>query len=335
MPLRVDAVMGMTLLMDMGEEDVGRQLRIAVLAGGWSGEREVSLRSGKAVFGALDRERYEVMWFDPKEDLIRLVEQRKEIDLAFVLLHGRYGEDGRVQGFLEVLGIPFVGSGVLSSAMALNKRITKGVYRAAGLKVARDVVVHKGDQPDWASISKVLGNRVVVKPINEGSSLGVSICASPKEWKEGVAKAFQYDLEVLLEEYISGQEITCCILGNETLEALPLIGIVPDEAYRFFDYEAKYRPGATRELCPAPVSEEVRAEAQECARMAHRVLGCRVWSRTDMIARDGEIFLLETNTIPGMTENSLFPLAARTAGLSLGQLVDRMVQLALESADPR
>ena len=306
------------------------ELHIVVIAGGWSGEREVSLRSGEAVFNALDKRKYRVSRYDPSDGLVTLIENRKEIDLAFVLLHGKFGEDGCIQGFLQLLGIPFVGSGVLASAMALHKKIAKEVYRGAGLNVIKDVMVLRGESFSVKDIMATLGPETVVKPVAEGSSLGMSLCRSERELLQGIETAFRYDNEVMVEAYVGGREVTCCVLGNSNLETLPLIEIVPDAQYPFFDYRAKYIPGATREICPAPLSSSLSEKAEFCAKEAHRALKCRVWSRTDMIIQDEDVYILETNTIPGMTETSLVPLAAKTAGMSMSQLVDKVIELSLE-----
>ena len=310
------------------------KIRIAVLAGGWSGERGVSLKSGKAVYNALNRDRYDVTLYDPKDDLEVLIKKREEIDLAFILLHGTFGEDGRIQGMLDVLHIPFVGSGVLASAMALNKRIAKDVFRGVGLRVADEIILKRREGFSVDRLVETLGSPVVIKPVSEGSSLGISIAHNRKEIQEGVEAAFQYDGEIIAEPYLKGTEITCCILGNQDLEALPVVEIVPTAAYGFFDYEAKYKPGATDEICPAPISPFLAEEACSYAKTAHRALNCDVWSRSDMIIQDEVVYLLETNTIPGMTETSLFPLAARAAGMTLSDLVDKMITLSLEQYAP-
>jgi len=309
---------------------VKNKIRVAVLAGGWSGEREVSLKSGKVVYAALNRERYDVTIYDPLDDLEILIKKKAEIDLAFILLHGKFGEDGRVQGMLDVLHIPFVGSGVLASAMAMNKRIAKDVFRGVGLRMAENVILKQGESFSVERLIDTLGSSVVIKPVSEGSSLGISIAHGREEILEGVQKAFQFDGEVMAEEYLDGREITCCVLGNRVLETLPVVEIVPDVSHSFFDYEAKYKPGATNEICPAPIAPSLAEEASSCAKKAHRALNCSVWSRSDMIIRDEALYLLETNTIPGMTETSLFPLAAREAGMSLSDLLDRLISLSLE-----
>jgi D-alanine-D-alanine ligase len=309
------------------------KLNIALLAGGWSGEREVSLNSGEAVFEALDREKYNIFRYDPRDDLTRLIEDRETIDLALVLLHGKLGEDGCLQGFLKLLGIPCLGSGVLPSAMAMNKKIAKKMYRSQGLDVVEDVILFRGDNFSVASIIALLGPSTVVKPVAEGSSLGVTLCHSENELLAGIERAFQYDQEVIVERYVNGREVTCCVLGNREVEALPLIEILPSEGYDFFDYEAKYKPGATKEICPAPLKAALAERVRSCAKKAHCVLECKAWSRTDMIIEGDKIYVLETNTIPGMTRTSLVPLAARTAGMSLSLLLDRLIALSFDLAD--
>jgi D-alanine-D-alanine ligase len=306
------------------------KLRIALIAGGRSGEREISLKSGEAVYASLDRKKYEVYRYDPRDDLIKLIQDREKIDLAFILLHGKFGEDGCIQGFMHLLDIPYVGSGVLSSAAALHKKTAKDLYRSAGLRVAEDVVLVRGKPFSSGEIFSSLGTTLVVKPMQEGSSLGMSICRSPEELVRGVEEAFRHDREVMVERFIRGREFTCCVLGNVILEPLPIVEIIPSPKHPFFDYEAKYTPGATKEICPAPLSDHERERLQSCAVVAHRALRCRVWSRTDMILHHGEIHVLETNTIPGMTATSLVPLAAKAAGLSLSDLLDRLIELSLE-----
>ncbi len=306
------------------------KIRIAIIAGGWSSERKISLIGGNAAYKALDKSKYDVKMYDPRMDLKKIIEKKEKIDLALILLHGKYGEDGRIQGLLDILGIPFVGSGVLSSAMAVNKEIAKKIYRTKGLKVAEDVILKKGKKVSVSELMKRLGSKTVVKPLDEGSSLGMSVCQNEEELVAGIEYAFQYGTEIMVEEFIQGREITCCVLGNAEIETLPLVEIVPGKKYRFFDYEAKYTTGASDEICPAKIEGNIAERAKDCSAVAHKALRCRVWSRTDMIIRSGEIYLLETNTIPGMTENSLFPLAARTAGMSFSELLDKLITLSLE-----
>ena len=184
------------------------RLSVALLAGGWSAEREVSLKSGEAVYRALDPDRYKVTRYDPKDDLIRLIQDKDTVDIALVLLHGRFGEDGRIQGFLDLLGIPFVGSGVLPSALALNKRIAKEVYRRNGLNVPEEVIITRQDQIHLPEIIDKIGESLVVKPVSEGSSLGMSLCHSKDALAQGIELAFQYDREIMVEQYIQGREVT-------------------------------------------------------------------------------------------------------------------------------
>ncbi len=304
--------------------------RIVVIAGGWSKEREISLDSGRAVYDAIDRNRYDVMMCDPLNGLERIMEGRDSIGLAFVLLHGRSGEDGSMQGFLETLGIPYVGSGVLASAMAMNKHKAKQIFRANDIKVADDILVRKDEQVTACNIFKMLGETVVTKPVTEGSSIGMSICRSEEEFDRGFEMAAGHGSEVMIESYIKGREVTCCILGNSKLEALPIVEIAPGEGHLFFDYEAKYTSGVAAEICPARIDEKIAEGVKKIARKAHVALCCKVWSRTDMIIRGDDIFVLETNTIPGMTTNSLFPLAARTGGVPFPQLVEILIELSIE-----
>ena len=303
---------------------------IAVIAGGWSNERDVSLLSGTAAYKALDRNKYDAILYDPKHDLPALIENKERIDLAFILLHGRFGEDGGIQGFLDIMGIPFVGSGLLSSAMAGNKRLTKDLYRGQGLSVADDIILKKEAPVSIEHILKKLGRHTVVKPLGEGSSVGMSVCGNAEELRLGIEKAFACGREIMIEKYIKGREVSCCVLGNNHLEILPIIEILTKAHHRFFDYDAKYTAGESKEICPAQISETTEAGVRQAASKAHQVLECKVWSRTDMIIKDEKVFLLETNTIPGMTENSLFPLAARTAGINFSELLDRLIRLSFE-----
>jgi D-alanine-D-alanine ligase len=306
------------------------KLRVALLSGGRSAEREVSLKSGEQVFQALDKQKYEVRHYDPRDDLARLIAEASEIDVALIILHGRYGEDGTIQGLLELLDVPYHGSGVLSSALAMNKIESKHRYEQAGLPVSPYLVMdsHHVDPP--ARIQETLGLPVVVKPEQEGSSIGLSIVREPDEILPALRIAWGYDRQALVEKYIAGTEITGAVLGNRNPQALPLVEIIPGHQYGFFTYEAKYKPGATEEICPARLSETLTRKAQEYAVRAHLALGCRGYSRTDMIATDAEIHILETNTIPGMTATSLFPQAAAAAGIGFSELLDRLIQLALE-----
>jgi D-alanine-D-alanine ligase len=306
------------------------KMRLALIAGGKSAEREVSLKSGEQVFQALDKAKYDIRRYDPRDDLERLMQDASKLDVALVIMHGRGGEDGSLQGLLDLLGIPYQGSGILGSALGMNKELSKILYQQAGLQVSRALFFNKGEAPSPEQIEARLGLPVVIKPVNEGSSIGVAKARTREELEKGLKAAFLYDHRVLVEEFLQGVEVTGGVLGNKKLAALPLVEIVPSEQYDFFDYEAKYKPGASTEIVPARLDEAIAHKAQEAALTAHRALQCRGYSRTDMIVRNRDIFVLETNTIPGMTATSLFPQAAQAMGLAFPHLLDRLIELALE-----
>jgi len=306
------------------------KLTVALLSGGISSEREVSLHSGKQVYEALDQKKYNILQYDPQTDLARLVQDAPTIDIALIILHGPYGEDGTVQGLLDLLNIPYQGSGVLGSALAMNKVVTKKLYEKTGLPVPPYVVYDRDDIVDAASCEAQLGLPLVVKPAEAGSSVGMSIVKSAGDLRSAVEKAGEHDNAILVESHINGTELTGGIIGNKKLEALPLIEIIPDKSHDFFDYEAKYTAGVTQEICPARIDEGLTQKAQHYAELAHRALCCRGYSRTDMILRDNDIYVLETNTIPGMTATSLFPQAARQAGMDFSQVLDKLIDLGLE-----
>jgi D-alanine-D-alanine ligase len=308
-----------------------KKMTLALLAGGVSSEREISLSSGDQVYEALDKQRYNIVRYDPKTDLARLVEDAPGIDAALIILHGPFGEDGTVQGLLELLNIPYQGSNVLGSALAMNKLASKYLYEKAGLPVPPYIVVQKGDPLQSAVWEKQLGLPLVVKPNEAGSSVGMTIVRSPDAIPVAVEKAFCHDSTLLVEAYIEGIELTGGVIGNRDLQALPIIEIIPDDAHEFFDYEAKYTAGVTQEICPARIDDEMTQKAQAYATSAHSALFCRGYSRTDMILKDREIYVLETNTIPGMTATSLLPQAAQVAGLSFSQLLDRLIELGIEA----
>jgi D-alanine-D-alanine ligase len=307
------------------------KLNLALIAGGISSEREVSLNSGNQVFDALDKEKYNIRRYDPQSDLKQLVADADGIDAALIILHGPYGEDGTVQGLLDLLDIPYQGAGVLGSALAMNKLVTKQLYASAGLPTAAHVVLSQRERADHGEVIARLGLPVVVKPVGAGSSVGMAIVRSEADLESALAKAFQHDDTVIVEAYKKGIEVTAGVLGNDDLTALPLIEIVPDKSHSFFDYTAKYTAGETEEICPARISEALTEKAQAYALAAHRVLQLSGYSRTDMILVEDEFYLLETNTIPGMTATSLFPQAAAVAGLPFGELLDRLIELGIEA----
>jgi D-alanine-D-alanine ligase len=308
----------------------GGKLRLALLCGGRSAERKVSLAGAAEVECAFDPLRYAVRRYDPATDLQRLVADAPELDVAFILLHGRYGEDGTVQGLLELLDLPYQGSGVLGSALAMDKNLSKILYRQAGIPTPPWRCLERRDAVAPEILAKELGMPLMVKPATQGSSVGMSKVTRTGDLKAALEEAWRWDQRVIAEAYIQGRELTGGVLGLDDPRPLPLVEIMPGATYTFFDYDAKYRPGATREVCPAEVSEDVTQQAQALAVAAHRALELRGYSRTDMILDEkGGIFVLETNTIPGMTTTSLLPQAAQVAGMSFSQLLDRLVDMAL------
>ena len=306
------------------------KLKIALIAGGWSREKEISLKSGQHVYENLDKDKYKVKVYDPSNDLPLLIEEAHDLDLALLFLHGKKGEDGSIQGLLDLLNLPYVGSGALASALAMNKAKSKDLFRYNGLNVPKEMLFIENQNIDPDKIMSVLGKPVVIKPVDEGSSIGLSICSTKEEILAGVQDSFAISSQIIIEEYIKGREVSCAVLGNREPEALPVVEIIPQEKYHFFSYTAKYEPGASQEICPAQISSDVYQTIQGFAIKAHCLLGCRCFSRSDMIVTANNVYMLETNTIPGMTKNSIFPLAARTAGFSFPELLDRLIRLAFE-----
>jgi D-alanine-D-alanine ligase len=307
------------------------KMTIALLSGGVSSEREVSLNSGNQVYDALDKEKYQIVRYDPKTDLGRLVEDAPGIDAALIILHGPYGEDGTVQGLLELLNIPYQGSGVLGSSLAMNKLASKILYEKANLPIPPYITLQKGDPLQPGTWEKQLGLPMVIKPNAAGSSVGMTIVRSQDAIREAAEKAFSHDSTILLEGFIDGIELTAGVIGNRDLMALPIIEIIPNDEHEFFDYEAKYTAGVTQEICPARIDDKMTQTAQAYAKSAHRALFCKGYSRTDMILKDEEIYVLETNTIPGMTATSLLPQAAQVAGISFSSLLDRLIELSIQA----
>lgn len=298
--------------------------RIGVLAGGPSNEREISLRSGRAVHDALLGEGLDSIFLDVRNDIDDIIRSGC-MDTAFIALHGRFGEDGTVQRMLEDAGIPYTGSGVEASAAALDKAVSKEIFIKNLLPVPRHIVLVKG-RPCQYDCDK-FGMPFVVKPHLEGSSIGLSIVRDKRSLQGAIDEAFQYGDRVILEEYIDGRELTVGILSDE---ALPVIEIVPEN--KVYDYNAKYKDPTTKYLVPAPVPEDVSGEARRLGLLAHKALGCRSFSRVDMMmARSGGLFVLEVNTIPGMTERSLLPKAAQAMGLRFSSLCVKILRDAVKS----
>ena len=314
---------------ELGQQGTQRALRVAVLMGGTSAERDVSLSTGAQVAAALGERGFDVESIDAADTAFIERIRTGGFDVVFICLHGRYGEDGTVQGLLEILRVPYVGSGVLASALAMDKVMSKHIFVAEGLTTPPYVVLRSGDSHDLDGATAALGVKVVVKPASEGSSVGMTIVHGPRELPGAVSLAFAHDETIIIEQYVEGVEVTVGVIGNDTLVALPTLEIVPE--HEFYDYESKYVPGMSRHIIPARVSEPSREQCQAVAVAAHRALGCRGMSRADtIVAADGTVQLLEVNTIPGMTATSLLPDAARAAGVSFPELCERLVMLALE-----
>jgi len=298
--------------------------KVAVMFGGTSAEREVSLKSGSAVLKALQAQGIDARAFDPKEQPLSLL-AAAGFDRVFIVLHGRGGEDGTMQGALQLLGMPYTGSGVLGSALAMDKIRCKFLFSAHGLPTAPFRVAQKGEAIDYAAMLQELNGKVMVKPANEGSSIGMSAAATPAELEQALALAFEYDDAVLVEQWIHGREFTVSMLDGQ---ALPVIEMRTPRA--FYDYEAKYQSNSTEYLCPAPISAEQTTILQQAAIAAFKAVGAKGWGRVDaMLDSDGQFRLLEVNTVPGMTEKSLVPMAARAAGYSFEQLVVKILEQAL------
>ena len=295
--------------------------KVAVLMGGRSAEREISLLSGNAVLGALRESGVDAHAFDPQERQISDL-RRENFRRVFIALHGRYGEDGTVQGALELLGIPYTGSGVMASALAMDKWRTKLMWRAVGIPVPKDVLLHEAS--DWNAVVQTLGLPIIVKPVHEGSTIGLTKVRLAKDLPAAYALAARHDRMVLAEEFIDGQELTASILGDT---ALPLIRIEAPQGN--YDYQNKYFSDETKYHCPAGIGAEVEQTIRQAALHAFQVLGCEGWGRADLILRaDSTFSFLEINTSPGMTGHSLVPMAARQAGLAFPDLVARILEAA-------
>ena len=296
-----------------------RKLKIAVLYGGVSSEREVSLRTGRAVLTALTRCGYNAIGIDADRDLAgKIVAAAAEV--VFVALHGRHGEDGTVQGLLEILGLPYTGSGVLASSLAMDKVMTKRLFRQQGISTPDFCVYHQGDNVE-SFTAQIKNWPVIAKPVHEGSTIGVTIAHNSKELAAGLEAGLAYDRTILVEEFIQGDEATVSVLKGV---ALPVIQVVPKSG--FYDFSSKYTAGQTEYLLPAPFFPEIYAELQEAAVAAVAILDCQGAARADFMIKDGKIYCLEVNTIPGMTETSLLPKAAAHAGIDFDELVQRILE---------
>ena len=299
----------------------GRPLNVAVLMGGTSVEREVSLQSGHAVTQALRDAGMRASEVDVRSADFTLP---PGTDVAFLALHGTFGEDGTIQRLLEERGVSYTGSGPDASALAFNKIAAKKAFLAAGLQTSQHAVL-KWNERDGAAVER-LGFPVIVKPVRQGSSVGVSMAKNEKELQRSCAEAWKFDNQLLVEQFIFGREFTVAVLGANTL---PVVEI--RTRHPFFDRQAKYIPGEADEIVPAEIDTATTARIQSAGRLAHACLGCRDLSRADVIlSESGEVFVLEVNTLPGVTANSLFPKAVRAAGLDLPAVYAQLVEMAWE-----
>lgn len=330
--------------------NVSSQIRVGVVMGGISSEHEISLLSGEGVVRALNTPGYEPIpiiihrnfyWEFPEKHILKTEEalaelKRLDIHVIFIALHGAFGEDGRIQGLLDWLHIPYTGSGCSACALAMNKVHSKAVARLANIRVAKQIIFR---QDTWAwdrsdsvlRVEKELGFPVVIKPVSQGSSVGITIADKAEVFFEGIEHALEWDSEILVEEFIQGREVTCGVWDCEEglpPRALPLTEIRPKTS-SFFDYTAKYTPGASEEITPAPIEPALTQKVQDFAVRAHQAIGCSTWSRSDfIIGKDGPVWI-EINTIPGLTPTSLYPQEANCAGISYEQMVKKFVEYAL------
>lgn len=310
---------------------VRKKVTVAVVCGGSSPEAAVSRSSGTQVAHALRASFKNVVLYELDRRLTRHLASKRP-DVVFPVLHGPPGEDGSFQGFLEILGIPYVGSGVRSSMCAMDKILAKQIFRAASVPVARDVIVHKHAPVHVHDILETLGGRVVVKPSQQGSAIGVGFAHDGATLKKALRRAFTYDERVLIEEQVFGKEITVGILERQGIEALPVIEIQTPKG-SWYDYKHRYTRGLSKHIIPARLSKKQYDRVLRLAAAAHRALGCRDLSRVDFIVpKTGNPIVLEVNTLPGMTPTSLYPDAAKAAGISFEELVAHLVKRAVARA---
>lgn len=298
----------------MSDLNADKYGRVGVLYGGSSAEREISLKSGAAVLSALKAQGVDCIGIDIGKNSIAEL-QSARLDRAFIALHGPGGEDGRIQAVLEYLDIPFTGSGVQASAIAMDKLRTKQLWQAMNVMTPEFAVLSA--ETNWSSVLETLGGEVMVKPAHEGSSIGMSKVATAQEMQEAYELAAEYDGIVLAEKLVVGAEYTVAVLGEEALPPIKL-----ETGHSFYDFSAKYVTGDTQYICPCGLDDEQVSKLQRQALHAFRSIGCCGWGRVDVMAdKNGQFYMLEVNTVPGMTEHSLVPMAARARGLSFAELV--------------
>lgn len=303
------------------------ECRIGVIMGGCSSEREISLKSGRAVLKALQDKGLNVFGLDVQketEEEIRRLVLKDPLDVVFVAMHGGFGEDGRLQAILEKIGVDYTGPGKDASERAMDKIVSRKFFRQAGLHVPPCVILKKNQALPF--LSRWMSYPRVVKPAAEGSSIGISFVKNSKGLRSALEEAFRYGEAVLMEEFIAGRELTVSVLDARPL---PVVEIKPKKG--FFDFESKYQKGMTEYLVPAPLDKDLADKVQKAAVAAYHTLGCRHQSRVDVILRGSTPYILEVNTIPGMTETSLFPKAAAAAGMEFGDLCCRLIEMAIQN----
>jgi D-alanine-D-alanine ligase len=300
-----------------------KKIKVVVLMGGKSSEREVSLMSGGEVLKNLNIDKYEVYSID-FDGSYSWVEKIKP-DVVFIALHGKNGEDGQVQGMLESFGIKYVGSDSEVCKKGFNKISFSTILENKGITVPKTQLIKNKEEVEKNNLIFPL----VVKPVLGGSSIGISIVKEKEVLDKAINEAFKYDSQILIQEYIKGTEITCGIIGNNELLALPLVEICPKR--EFFDYESKYNSELCEEIIPARISEKMKSEIQDLAKRIYKIIGCRGFARVDFIVKDGVYYPLEVNLIPGMTSNSLLPKEAAAVSINYPQLLDKIIELALEN----
>ena len=309
---------------------IPQQTLVALLYGGKSSERGISIKSAESVAQGLRQCGFAVEEIDTGEP--HYIERLEHLNptIVFNCLHGKGGEDGCVQGVCCELGLPFTGSGVLASALCMDKAKAKVFYRAYGINTPASHDVEKGETVAYEDLAAELGSKMVLKPANEGSAFGVSIVECEEEFEKALELAESLDSLVIIEQFVAGTEITVAVMGNDEPIAMPVIEIVPHS--EFYDFEAKYNAGGSDHICPAPLSEDLTAKVQKMSIEAHKVLGCKGVSRSDIIIdAEGTPWMLETNTIPGMTATSLIPDSARAMGIAFPELCKLIVELGLEA----
>lgn len=303
----------------MNNLEAMKKMKTAVLMGGLSAEREISLKTGNAVLKALLENGCNAVAIDVGRELPAQLRE-EQVELAFICLHGRFGEDGTVQGLLEMMQIPYTGSGVMSSSMAIDKVVSKQIMLYHEISTPGFVTYRVGDDKG-AVFDRCRHFPLIIKPSREGSTIGITIARNRAELESGLEEALKHDEQILIEDFIQGDEVTVSVLNGEPL---PIIKIVPKSG--FYDYESKYTPGQTEYILPAPLEAVLYNRLQECAVEVCRAMSCRGAARVDFMVPEKEFFCLEVNTIPGMTETSLLPKAAAEAGINFNQLVMRILE---------